>query len=143
MSTSGGTGFFAEFRKFIARGNVVDLAVAVIIGAAFGRIVTSFVEDIVAPAILNPALQAANVNSLQNLVIPGTAIKYGSFLAAILNFLVIAFSIFLLIRALESVKRRFIREKAAEEAVVPDAVIVSQENLTHAIERLTQVIESK
>jgi large conductance mechanosensitive channel len=144
MATSGGSSFLADFRKFIMQGNVVDLAVAVIIGAAFGKIVTSFVEDIITPAVLTPALQAAKVDNLQNLVVPGTAIKYGSFLAAIINFLVIAFSIFIVIRVLENAKKRFVRQQAAEEAAAPvDPVLVSQENLTTAIERLTQVMESR
>ncbi|MBI4781376.1 MAG: large conductance mechanosensitive channel protein MscL [Oscillatoriophycideae cyanobacterium NC_groundwater_1537_Pr4_S-0.65um_50_18] len=142
MAASGNSGFWAEFRKFIMQGNVVDLAVAVIIGSAFGKIVESFVADIITPAILSPALKAANVDDLANLSANG--IKYGSFLAAILNFLVIALSIFLAIRALEAAKTRFLRQKAAEEAAAPpDPIVVSQENLTHAVERLTQVMESR
>jgi large conductance mechanosensitive channel len=128
------SGFWADFRKFLIQGNVIDLAVAVIIGAAFGKIVTSLVEDIITPLILNPALQAAQVDSLQNLSYQG--IKYGVFLASVINFLVIAFSIFLLIRAFEKAKRRFIREEAAEEAPA-DPLIDSQNRLTNAIERLT------
>jgi Large-conductance mechanosensitive channel len=93
--------FWSDFRKFIAQGNVVDLAVAVVIGGAFGKIVESFVADIITPAILNPALKAANVENLQDLTVPGTAIKYGSFLAAIINFLVIALALFVVIRAFE------------------------------------------
>lgn len=104
-------GFWADFRKFIMQGNVIDLAVAVVIGGAFGKIVTSLVEDIITPAILQPALAAANVSDLQNLSVNG--IKYGVFLAAILNFLVIALCIFLLIRAFEKAKKRFIRSGEA------------------------------
>jgi len=128
------TGFWGDFQKFLMRGNVIDLAVAVIIGGAFGKIVTSFVEDIITPVILNPALKAANVDALQNLSYQG--IKYGLFLAAVLNFLVIAFSIFLMVRAFEKAKRRFVREEANEEPAV-DPVVVSQERLTDAIDRLT------
>lgn len=124
------------------RGNVVDLAVAVVVGGAFGKIVESFVADIVTPAILAPALQAANVDDLSRLSAGG--IKYGSFLAAVLNFLVIALSIFLVIQAIEAARKTFLRQKAEEEAAAPiDPIIISQENLTHAVERLTQVIESK
>ncbi|BAU10765.1 large conductance mechanosensitive channel protein [Leptolyngbya sp. NIES-3755] len=130
------SGFLADFQKFLMQGNVIDLAVAVIIGGAFGKIVTSFVEDIITPLILNPALKAAQVDSLQNLSYQG--IKYGLFLASILNFLVIAFSIFVMIRAFEKAKRKFVRQEAIEEAVAPaDPVVVSQERLTDAIERLT------
>jgi large conductance mechanosensitive channel len=142
MSGNSSGGFWADFRKFIMHGNVVDLAVAVIIGGAFGKIIESFVADIITPAILQPALQAANVNDLASLSAGG--VKYGSFLAAVINFIVIAFSIFLMIRVLENAKKRFRREVAVEEAAAPvEPVVVSQENLTHAIERLTQVLESK
>ncbi|HEY9640879.1 MAG TPA: large conductance mechanosensitive channel protein MscL [Coleofasciculaceae cyanobacterium] len=142
MSGNGSGGFWADFRKFIMQGNVVDLAVAVIIGGAFGKIVESFVADIITPAILQPALKAANVNDLASLSAGG--VKYGSFLAAVINFIVIALSIFLVIRAFEHAKKRFRREAVAEEVVAPvEPGIVAQENLTHAIERLTQVLESK
>lgn len=135
--------FLADFRKFIMQGNVIDLAVAVIIGGAFGKIVTSLVEDIITPAILTPALQAARVNDLQSLSING--IKYGVFLAAIINFLVIAFCIFLLIRAFEKAKRRFVRSGEAAEAAqaAPDPAIIAQEKLTGALDRLTNTIESR
>ncbi len=132
------SGFLADFQKFLMQGNVIDLAVAVIIGGAFGKIVTSFVEDIITPLILNPALKAANVDSLQNLSYQG--IKYGLFLAAIINFLVIAFSIFVMIRAFEKAKRRFSREEAIAESAAPDPVVLSQERLTDAIERLTSTM---
>ncbi|MBW4440282.1 MAG: large conductance mechanosensitive channel protein MscL [Plectolyngbya sp. WJT66-NPBG17] len=130
------SGFLADFQKFLMQGNVIDLAVAVIIGGAFGKIVTSLVEDIITPLILNPALKAAQVDSLQNLSYQG--IKYGLFLASIINFLVIAFSIFVMIRAFEKAKRKLARQEAIKEpAAAPDAVVVSQERLTNAIERLT------
>ena len=132
------SGFLADFQKFLMQGNVIDLAVAVIIGGAFGKIVTSFVEDIITPLILNPALKAAKVDSLQNLSYEG--IKYGLFLASILNFLVIAFSIFVMIRAYEKAKRRFSREAAIVESAAPDPVVLSQERLIDAIERLTSTM---
>jgi large conductance mechanosensitive channel len=141
---SASSGFVADFRKFLMRGNVIDLAIAVIIGAAFGKIVTSLVEDIITPLILTPALQAAKVNDLQSLAING--IKYGVFLAAILNFLVIGFCIFLLIRALEKAQRKFVRSgeaAAAAEAAPPDHATLAQEKLTTALERLTTTIESR
>jgi large conductance mechanosensitive channel len=139
MARRRATGFLRDFREFIARGNVVDLAVAVIIGAAFGRIVTSFVEDIVTPAILQPAIEAAGVESLAGLTIPGTAIKYGAFLAAILNFLVISLAIFILVQAYEAAKRRFAREDAADPEVPPDA----QQLLADAANRLAAALEAR
>jgi len=93
-----------EFRDFINRGNVIDLAVAVILGAAFSTIVSSLVADIITPLLLNPAMRAAHVNDLAQLSISG--IKYGNFLAAVLNFLVVAFIMFLLVRAINHMTRR-------------------------------------
>lgn len=106
-----------QFWDFINRGNVMDLAVAVIIGAAFSTIVSSFVEDIVTPALLNPAMQAAGVDQLANLAWRGIA--YGSFLAAVLNFLVVAFVLFLLVRAVNEARRRLIRGDEHEADVPP------------------------
>ncbi len=129
-------GFIKDFQTFIFKGNVIDLAVAVIIGGAFGKIVTSLIEDIITPVLLNPALKAANVEDLAKLQFNG--IKYGVFLAAVINFLVIAFVIFLIIRSFEAAKRKEVREEAAVE-VKPDP----QERLTLAVERLAEVMESK
>lgn len=130
------SGFFKDFQEFIMKGNVIDLAIAVIIGGAFGKIVTSLIEDIITPVILNPALKAANVEDLAKLQING--VKYGVFLASVINFVVIAFVIFIMIRSFEAMKRREERAEAAAE-VKPDP----QERLTLAVERLAEVMESK
>lgn len=133
-------GFLSGFRDFIMRGNVIDLAVAVIIGAAFSKIVDSLVADIITPVILNPAMKAAGVDRLSELSAGG--VQYGLFLAAVLNFLVIAFCIYVLVQAFEKAKKRLIRQETlADEA--PDANLVAQERLTGAIERLTNVIETR
>jgi large conductance mechanosensitive channel len=137
--TSAAGGFLADFRDFIMRGNVIDLAVAVILGTAFNQIIQSLVEDIITPALLQPALEAARVDQLSELSANG--IRYGLFLAAVINFLVIAFVIFLLIRAFEKAKRQFVREEEAVEAA--DPVLESQERLTNAMDRLTAVIERR
>jgi len=97
-------GMMSEFKDFIAKGNVMDLAVGVIIGAAFSAIVTSLVADVITPAILNPALKAAQVNDLAGLKTEG-GILYGKFLAAVISFLVIAFVIFLLVKSLNKMKK--------------------------------------
>ena len=97
-------GMISEFKDFISKGNVMDLAVGVIIGAAFGKIVSSLVEDVITPALLNPALKAAQVADLAGLKTSG-GILYGKFLAAIIGFLVIAFVIFLMIKALNKIKK--------------------------------------
>lgn len=104
-----------EFRDFIQRGNVIDLAVAVIIGAAFGAIVTSFIADIITPLLLSPVMQAANVDDLAKLGIYG--IKYGNFLAAVLNFLVVAFVMFMLVRTLNNMSKKQEAKPAAPPEV--------------------------
>ena len=139
------SGFFAEFRSFLMRGNVVDLAVAVIIGGAFGKIIDALVTNIITPGILTPAMQAAGVDRLENLA-AGT-IQYGLFLAAIINFVVIAFCMFLVVKSFEGAKKRLERQEAleaeAEAEATPDPNLVAQENLTAAIQRLTTVMEQK
>ena len=139
--TQAAGGFLSGFRDFIMRGNVVDLAVAVIIGAAFSKIIDSLVGDIITPAILNPAMKAAGVDQLSELSAGG--IQYGLFIAAVLNFLVIAFCIYVLVQAFEKAKKRMIRKEALEEEEAPDANLLAQEKLTDAIEQLTHVIQTK
>ena len=97
-------GMLSEFKDFIAKGNVMDLAVGVIIGGAFGGIVKSLVDDVITPALLNPALKAAQVEDLAGLKTDG-GILYGKFLAAVIAFLVIAFVIFLLVKSVNKMKK--------------------------------------
>lgn len=105
-------GFVKEFKTFALKGNVVDLAVGVVIGGAFGSIVKSLVDDIITPAILTPALKAAHLADLSLLVIPGTAIKYGNFISQIISFALVALTLFLIIKALNAAKKK-------EEAATP------------------------
>ncbi|MCX7729015.1 MAG: large conductance mechanosensitive channel protein MscL [Bacteroidia bacterium] len=95
-----------EFKKFALKGNVIDLAVGVVIGGAFGKIVASLVEDIITPAVLAPALKAAHLSNLHDLVIPGTAIKYGNFLSNCISFLIVAWSLFLVIKAINKFNKK-------------------------------------
>lgn len=97
-------GFFKEFKAFIFRGNILDLAVAVIIGAAFGAIVSSLVDDIVTPLLLTPALKAAKVHEIAEL--SWGEVKYGSFLSAIIKFTMIAIVLFSLLRIMNSIKKK-------------------------------------
>lgn len=94
------TGFLRDFQEFALKGNVIELAIAVIIGAAFGKIVTSFVEDIVMP-IINPFIPQGNWRDLTI----GAGIKIGSFLGAIVDFAIIALVLFFSIRFLSRFKR--------------------------------------
>lgn len=98
-------GFLKEFKEFAVKGNVIDLAVGVVIGGAFGKIVSSIVDDIITPAILTPALKAANLSDLSQLTVPGTAIKYGNFLSQIISFVIIAFVLFLVIKGVNKMKK--------------------------------------
>ena len=119
-----------ELKAFLLRGNVVDLAVAVIIGAAFGAIVTSFVNDIITPLILNPALKAAGVEKIAELTWNGVA--YGSFLSAVINFLVIGTVLFFVVKAAEKAQNLGKKEEAAEE----EAAAPTQEELLAEIRDL-------
>ena len=107
--------FLKEFKAFAVKGNVLDLAIAVVIGGAFGKIVGSLVDDIITPAILTPALKAANLTDLSQLKIPGTAIKYGNFISTVISFIIIAFVLFLVIKEINSFKKK-------EETVAPPPV---------------------
>ncbi|BBA92370.1 MULTISPECIES: large conductance mechanosensitive channel protein MscL [Streptococcus] len=98
-----------ELKAFLFRGNIVDLAVAVVIGGAFGAIIKSFVEDIITPLILNPALEAANVQNIADLAWNG--VKYGSFLSAIINFLIIGTAMFFVVKAAEKAMPKKVEEE--------------------------------
>ena len=119
-----------ELKNFLLRGNVVDLAVAVIIGAAFGAIVTSLVNDIITPLILNPALKAAGVDKIAELSWNGVA--YGSFLSAVINFIVIGTVLFFIVKAAEKAQNLGKKEEAAEE----EAPAPTQEELLAEIRDL-------
>jgi len=98
-------GFLKEFKEFAVKGNVVDLAVAVVIGGAFGKIVSSLIDDVITPLLLKPALDAAHLSNLNELTIFGT-VKYGNFLSAVINFVIIAFILFLIIRGINATKKK-------------------------------------
>lgn len=102
--------FMEEFKQFIARGNVMDMAVGVIIGGAFSAITTSLINDIIMPVlgIFTGSISFAALSFTVN----GAVIAYGNFIQAVLNFLVMAFVVFCLIKAIN----RFHRKKAEPEA---------------------------
>jgi large conductance mechanosensitive channel len=121
-------GMISEFKEFIAKGNAMDLAVGVIIGAAFGKIVTSLVEDVITPALLNPALKAAKVEDLASLKTDG-GILYGKFLAAIIGFIVIAFVIFLLVKGINSMKKKEVPAPAAPAGPTQEELLMQIRDL--------------
>lgn len=99
-------GFTKEFKEFAMRGSVIDLAVGVVIGGAFNSIVKSMVDDIITPAILTPALKAANLTNLAELTVPGTAIKYGNFISQIISFIIVALVLFMVIKGINKMKKK-------------------------------------
>ncbi|MEC5395748.1 large conductance mechanosensitive channel protein MscL [Bergeyella sp. RCAD1439] len=96
-------GFVKEFKAFAFKGNVIDLAVGVIIGAAFGKIVSSLVEDVITPLLLNPVMKAAGVDKLENWSVDG--VLWGKFLAAVISFFAIAFVVFWLVKVANKVNK--------------------------------------
>lgn len=96
-------GIVQEFKEFAFKGNVLDLAVAVIIGGAFGKIISSLVDDVITPLLLNPALKAAGAENISKLEWHG--VTYGNFLSAVISFLCIAFVLFLLIKAAAKIQK--------------------------------------
>jgi large conductance mechanosensitive channel len=119
-------GLVSEFKTFAMKGNVVDLAVGVVIGGAFGGIVKSLVDDILTPAILTPALKAAHLADLSQLVVPGTAIKYGNFISQIISFILVAIALFMVIKAMNAAKKK----EDAAAAPAPPAGPTQEQLLT-------------
>jgi large conductance mechanosensitive channel len=131
--------FFKEFKEFIIKGNVVDLALGIIIGSAFGKIVTSLVSDIIMPPIglltggVNftdlviilkdgvPAQLDEKGNVLKEAV-PAVTINYGNFIQVLVDFTIVAFAVFLLIKAINKLKRK--REEAPTEEPQPTKEVI-------------------
>ncbi|GDX08197.1 large-conductance mechanosensitive channel protein MscL [Buttiauxella sp. WJP83] len=120
-----------EFREFAMRGNVVDLAVGVIIGAAFGKIVSSLVADIIMPPL---GLLIGGVDFKQFALtlrpaagdIPAVVMHYGVFIQNIFDFVIVAFAIFLAIKAINQLNRKKIEEPAAPPAPTKEEVLLSE-----------------
>lgn len=97
-------GMMKEFKEFVMRGNVIDLAIGVIIGGAFNKIVSSLIEDVITPLMLKPVLEAAKVSTLQDYVWHGA--KIGMFVSSVITFLLTAFVLFLIIKGMNAAKRK-------------------------------------
>ena len=133
-----GTRMLTEFREFAMKGNVVDLAVGVIIGAAFGAIVTSLVGDVIMPIIgaatggldfsnyYIPLSKAVTATNLADAKKQGAVLAYGSFLTLTINFIIVAFVLFLVIRAMNTLKRKE-ETKPAEPAKPSEEVVLLTE----------------
>ena len=119
------SGFFRDFRLFIARGDVLDLAVAVVIGAAFGSITTSLVDDILMPPI-GFLVGGVDFQDLALRLNDEVVIRYGAFLNSVVNFVIVAFAMFVVVRAATAVQN-FRRKEAESDAVLPLEVALLQE----------------
>lgn len=133
--------FFEEFKEFVSRGNVLDMAVGVVIGGAFGKIVSSVVNDIIMPPIglllggvdftdLKVVLQSEQVNELGEVIQPLVTLNYGSFIQTVVDFLIIAFAIFTMVKGINQLKRAVEEEKPKEPekpAAKPDDVVLLEE----------------
>lgn len=113
-----------EFKTFIMRGNVVDLAVAVIIGAAFSAIVNSLIIDVITPLLLKPAMESMGVTELEKLAWNG--VLYGKFLASVINFVVTAFIIFMMIKAMNRMQKKKEEAPSAPPAPTKDQEILME-----------------
>lgn len=116
--------FLKEFKAFAVKGNVLDLAVAVIIGGAFGAIVSSFVNDLVMPLI--GAIFAIPDFSTLAVDVNGTAILYGSFIQAVVNFIIVALSIFVMVRALNNMKKKETEKPSAPPAPTKEELLLTE-----------------
>ncbi len=118
--------FVKEFKDFAMKGNIVDLAVAVVIGAAFNAIVSSLVDDVVTPLLLTPALKAVGAANIEQLA--WGAVKYGSFLSSVIKFIVIALVLFLIIKGINATKKKEVAAPA-EPSSTDKLLIEIRDNL--------------
>lgn len=130
-------GLLSEFREFAARGNVVDLAVGVIIGASFGKIVTSLVEQVVMPPI-GLALGRVDFSNLEWVLVPEdpatvdvvekVAIQYGAFINTVIQFLIVAFVVFMMVKGINKLRREQAADPApaAPPAPTPTEVLLAE-----------------
>jgi large conductance mechanosensitive channel len=128
-------GMITEFKEFAMRGNVIDLAVGVVLGAAFGKIVTSLVNDLIMP-VLGKLVGGINFSQLQVVLEPAklgadgkeiaaVAIRYGAFIQSVFDFVLVAFAIFLFIKAINRVHRKQ-EAPAAPPAPAEDIVLLTE-----------------
>ena len=120
-----------EFKEFALKGNVIDLAVAVIIGGAFGKIVSSLVNEVIMPAV-GALLGGISFTDLKYVITPASgdiaevAILYGSFIQAIVDFIIIAFCIFLFVKLLASRKKKEVEVPPAPPAPAPEVALLEE-----------------
>jgi len=119
-------GFIEEFKSFAVKGNAIDLAVGVVIGAAFGKIVSSIVDDLIMPVV---GLLTGGIDFSDKVwIIPTTevAVRYGMFLNSLLNFLIVAFAIFVVVKQINRLKKPAECEPAALAPTPEDVVLLRE-----------------
>ena len=145
--------FMGEFKTFIARGNVMDMAVGVIIGGAFGKISTSLVNDVIMPliSVLTGGVDFSNWKIVLKAAVAGAdgiidasteiAIRYGAFLATILDFLIIAFAVFLMLKAINGFHDKL--KKAEEEAPAKEPAPPEPSNEEKLLTEIRDLLKEK
>lgn len=116
---------FKEFKEFISRGNVIDLAVAVIMGAAFTNIVQALVKDVITP-IIGIFLGGIDFSNL-SITLGHAAIKYGSFIQAVINFLIIGFVVFIIVKAINKLESKIEKDLLKTEKEIEEDKLLSPE----------------
>lgn len=117
--------FFQEFKVFIERGNVVDLAVGVVVGTAFSKIVTSLVDDILMP-IIGAIIGGLDFSNL-TIKVGDSLIRYGSFINNVINFLIIAFCIFILIKFINKLTKKKDKKEEKQAKIKSEEVLLLEE----------------
>lgn len=146
--------FWADFKVFITKGNVIDMAVGIIIGTAFTKIVTSLVNDVISPLIgvltggislsnLKIVLSSSVVDTNGNITTPENALMYGSFLQSIIDFLIIAFSIFVALRIMMNIKTKFeeLTKKKQEEKPAPEVKVDQAQRTNELLEEILKKLD--
>ncbi|MSP07901.1 MAG: large conductance mechanosensitive channel protein MscL [Chitinophagaceae bacterium] len=122
-------GMLSEFKTFAMKGNVIDLAIGVVIGAAFGKILSSLIEDVITPLLLKPALEAAKLSEIEELVAFG-GVKYGMFLSSLINFVIVAFVLFLIIKGINTYKKKHeVVENAPQKGLTQEELLAEIRDL--------------
>lgn len=130
-----------EFKQFAMRGNVVDLAVAVVVGAAFNKIVSSLVDDMLMP-VIGILLGRLDLSGL-HVRMGDAVVSYGSFLQTVLDFLIIAFAVFMLVRILNQTRAALEREAKAEEDAQPPPAPPKEQVLLEEIRDLLRELRDR
>lgn len=146
--------FFSDFKAFAMKGNVVDMAIGVVIGGAFGKIVTSLVTDIISPLIglisggasltnLKYVFKAATKDAEGNILTPESALTWGNFLQSVVDFIIIALSIFLVIRIAAKTREKIESMKKKEEEAAEEAAEEPKEDELSVLKEIRELLSAK